>query len=177
VLAAADELDVVVASPAVVFGPAPMGSNSMRFLERVVRGRLGPLSPPGSLSVVGLADAADGILLALRRGIRARRYLLCESAWRLHDLFRLASRLAGRSGPRIRLNGAAWRSVVATLELVDRWFLRGSSTPEALELLGYHFRFKARRAREELGWTPRPIDQVLAETLAWLGGGAGKPRA
>jgi len=170
VLAARDELDVVVASPAVVFGPGERGSNSLHFLGRVVRGTLGPLSPPGSLSVVGLADTADGIVLALDRGVRARRYLLCESTWKLHSLLKLASNLVGRAGPRMCLPQTAWRAFVATYRWVDRLFPMTRATPEALELLGFHFRFQARRAREELGWSPRPFAQVLAETLAWIRG-------
>jgi dihydroflavonol-4-reductase len=41
-------------------------------------------------------------------------------------------------------------------------------TPTALELLGLHFRYDSSRAREELGWRPRPLDEVLLETATWL---------
>lgn len=168
VLAATSELDVVVASPAVVFGPTPRGSNTLRFLGRVARGALGPLSPPGSLSVVGLADAAEGIALALERGARGRRYLLSESTWTLLDLLRLASEAFGRAGPRWRLGAGAWSVLVAGAELVDRLRPMEHATPEALRLLGLHFRFRARAAREELGWSPRAFTAVLSETAGWM---------
>ena len=41
-------------------------------------------------------------------------------------------------------------------------------TPQTLRLLGVHFRFHATRAREELGWSPRPFEDVLRETVAFL---------
>jgi len=165
-LAAAHSRDVVVASPAVVFGCSRAASNSRHFVARAVGGRLGPLCPPGSLSVVGLADAARGIELVLDRGQRGRRYLLAESAWSLRDLLGLACRLAGRRPPRWVVPGGAWRALVALARLGDRLVPSVRATPEALALLGLHFRFEARRARAELGWSPRPFPDVLAEVVA-----------
>jgi len=173
-LDASRKRDVVVASPAVVFGLSGAGSNSTHFLGRVVRGTLGPLTPPGSLSVVGLDDTAEGICAVLARGVRGRRYLLAESAWRLHDLLGLACSLAGRPRPRASVPRSAWRLLVAAAALADRLVPSERATPEALSLLGMHFRFRAARARAELGWTPRPIAEVLREILAAL---AAKERA
>lgn len=165
-LEAAAELDLVVASPAVVFGASGERSNSTHFLERVRRGTLGPLCPPGSLSVVGLEDAADGILRVLAHGRRARRYLLSESAWTLRDLLRLASRLVGRPGPRAAVPPSAWSALVAGARAWNRLRPSERATPEALALLGMHFRFEARRARSELGWGPRSFEDVLRQVLA-----------
>lgn len=167
-LSASSALDVVVASPAVVFGSSGTASNSLHFLRRVVRGKLGPLSPPGSLSVVSLADAAAGILLVLDRGARGQRYLLAESAWRLRDLLALASELAGRVGPRVCLPPFLWRKLVLAAALTERVVPSVRATSEALALLGLHFRFRAARARDELGWVPRPFSEVLAEILLAL---------
>ncbi len=166
VQAAAGELDVVVASPAVVFGRSPSGSNSQHFLERVVRGRLGPFSPPGSLTVVGLADTAEGILRVLAGGVRGRRYLLAESSWRLHELLGLACELVGRPRPRACLAPGPWRLLVRAVALAEGLVPSERVTSEALALLGLHFRFRATRARAELGWTPRPFPELLREILA-----------
>jgi dihydroflavonol-4-reductase len=168
VLGERDSLDVVVASPAVVFGATGSGSNSLHFLRRVLRGTLGPLSPPGSISVVGLTDAAEGILAVLQGGARGRRYLLSESAWRLHELLSLACRCAGRPPPRGSVPPALWRALVGAAALVDRFAPSERATPEALALLGLHFRYRARRARTELGWAPRPFADTLGEIIAAL---------
>jgi dihydroflavonol-4-reductase len=173
VLGASAALDVVVASPAVVFGVSGSASNSLHFLRRVLRGTLGPLSPPGSISVVGLADAAQGILLALERGARGRRYLLGESAWRLHELLSFACRIAGRTPPRGVVPRPLWRVLVGAATVADLVAHSERATPEALALLGLHFRFRARRARAELGWTPRPFAEVLGEVIAALRAGGG----
>jgi dihydroflavonol-4-reductase len=174
VMAAGDALDVVVASPAVVFGAGGGASNSLHFLRRVLRGTLGPLSPPGSISVVGLADAAEGILAVLERGVRGRRYLLSESAWRLHELLALACRSAGRPPPRAAMPLSLWRALVGAAAVLDRVVPSERATPEALALLGLHFRYRARRARAELGWTPRPFAQVLGEIVTAIRASEGR---
>jgi len=168
VLAARDTLDVVVASPAVVFGAAGSASNSLHFLRRVLRGTLGPLSPPGSISVVCLTDAAEGIIAVLESGVRGQRYLLSESAWRLHELLALACRCAGRPEPRGSVPLPLWRALVGVAALADRVVHSERATPEALALLGLHFRFRARRARADLGWAPRPFAHCLGEIIAAL---------
>jgi len=172
VLSAAGELDAVVASPAVVFGVSGGASNSLHFLRRLLRGTLGPLSPPGSISVVGLADAAQGIVSVLERGARGRRYLLSESAWRLHDLLTLACRLAGRAPPRGTVPRVLWSALVGATAILDRIAPSDRATPEALALLGLHFRFRSRRARAELGWSPRPFQEVLGSIVTELAAGA-----
>ena len=168
VLATRAELDVVVASPAVVFGRSGAGSNSLHFLRRVVRGTLGPLSPPGSLTVVGLADAAEGIVAVLERGERGLRYVLGESAWGLHELLGLACELAGSRPPIARMPPFLWRGVVGVAAVAERLVASERATPEALALLGMHFRFRAERARARLGWAPRPFREVLGDVVADL---------
>jgi dihydroflavonol-4-reductase len=163
--AAAQALDVVVASPAVVFGFSGAGSNSQHFVSRALRGRLGPVSPPGSLTVVGLDDAVRGIQLVLERGVRGRRYLLGESSWRIHDLIALVCDLGARKRPLGVVPPLLWRSVVAAASAADRIRPLRRATPEALRLLGLHFRFLSRHARAELGWSPRPFPAVLLEIV------------
>src|SRR5262249_48853226 len=86
---AARELDVVVVNPGAIFGPAERKSNTLAFLRKLASGH-GPLAaPPGSISVLGIVDAASGTLAALERGRRGERYVLVESFLRTRDVFRL----------------------------------------------------------------------------------------
>jgi len=168
VLGAARELDVVVVNPGAIFGPGHAGPNTVRFLEGIARRRTGPFAPPGTLSVVGRGDVVDGCLLALERGDPGQRYLLCASSLSILELFALAARELGVPAPRWRLGRRSWRWVCAGMGLVDRVFDPTPASPQALRMLGTHFAFDAARAREELGWKPRPFEGVLRETIAWL---------
>jgi dihydroflavonol-4-reductase len=168
VLSANGRPEVVVVNPGAVFGPSPEPTNTTRFLLSVAGGPLPPPAPPGSLSVVGVDDVAEGIRLALARGRPGRRYLLSESSWRLRDLMALVQGELGGRRPWASVPAPLWRLVVAGARLVDRVRPLRVASPQALRLLGVHYRFDTRRAREELGWEPSPFPEVLRTTLTWM---------
>lgn len=167
-LEAARELDLVVVNPGAIFGTSSRAPNTIKFLHKLAHGPWIPFTPPGSLSVVGVRDVAEGCVLALERGARGRRYLLCESAWTSLESFQLAARLLGVRAPTSSAPNALWKSIelgARALELVAPPKLL---TPTAVRMLGAHFRFDSRRARTELGWSPAPFESVLRETIAAL---------
>lgn len=167
VLSSAAEFDVVVVNPGAVFGAGPALPNSARFLQRLAARKI-PLAPPGSIAAVGVADVAEGILLALERGRRGRRYLLTAENLTHHELLARAAALLGVRAPLFRAPRLAWRLAAALAEPWDRLHPAEDATPQALRMLAAHFRFDSRRARTELGWRPRPVDEVLADTLQAL---------
>ena len=168
VLAERGSLDVVAVNPGAIFGPVERASNTARFVRRVAEGRSPWFAPPGTVSVVGLDDAAEGTLLALDRGRRGERYLLVESSLTALELFRAIARAVGARPARWRVPRALWPAVVLAARVVDRVRPLELTPPQALVMLGCDLRFDARKAREELGWRPRPFDEVLAATVEGL---------
>ena len=176
-LAAAGELDLRVVNPGAIFGPSPRPANTARFLQKIAAGALGPIAPPGVMSLVSLRDVATGIRLALERGRAGRRYLLCESYLSMKDLFRRVQAMLGLRPTRFALPRSLWSAAVAATRVVDAVRPLELMTPQALKALGVEWRFTGARARSELGWTPAPFEAVLAETLEHLGlTGAADPR-
>jgi dihydroflavonol-4-reductase len=167
-LAVSRQLDVVVVNPGAIFGSGPVPTNTTLFLRRVAEGRVGPVAPPGSISAVGVDDVADGIARALERGRRGARYILAEQNLTLRELLASAARVLGASPPRATAPRGLWRAGCALAVPWDRLHPARDATPQALRMLGAHFRFDARRAREELGWSPRPFAEVLAATVEEL---------
>lgn len=167
--AVTDQLDVVVVNPGAIFGlasrPSRGLSNTGRFLQRLAARRLGPFAPPGTIAVVGVEDVADGILLALERGERGRRYLLTESSVTVEELEGSAAALLGVPPPRARVPRFLWRLLTIGAGIAERVRPAGELTSCALRHLGVTYRFDATRARTELGWTPRPFAEVLAKTI------------
>lgn len=168
VLAARDELDVVVVNPGAVFGPAPESSNTVRFLREVAAGRKPLAAPPGSIAVVGIRDTALGVLLALERGRRGERYLLVERSLPARELFGLLCGELGQSGVRFSVPRWIWPLVVAGARLVDRLRPLELTPPQALAMLGTRLVFDGAKARRELGWEPQPFAEVLRETVLEL---------
>lgn len=164
-LQAADELDVVVVNPGAIFGPVAEGANTSRFLRAVLSGQGPWLAPPGGLGVVGLDDTVAGTLLALERGRRGERYILVESYHESLDLFRTVAVLGRARAALGTVPAWLWSAVVLGGRVVDRVRPLRLATPQALVMLGRRMCFDARKARQELGWSPRPFDEVLRETL------------
>lgn len=167
-LAAARDLDLVVVNPGAIFGPVERRSNTARFLRQVALGKCPIASPPGTIGVLGIADAADGTLRALDRGRRGERYLLVESWIRTRDLFALAAEILGTRGPWITVPRAAWPLVLLGARIVDRVRPLDLAPPEGLVLLARDLRFDASKARRELGWEPQRFRAVLEDTIASL---------
>jgi dihydroflavonol-4-reductase len=168
VLAAASEIDAVVVNPGAIFGPIERESNTVRTIRRVAAGRSPPILPPGSVGVVGVRDAANGTLLALERGRRGERYLLVESNLTTRELLATIARALGVP-PRGRvLPRAAWSVLTACASAWDRIVPMRFTPPQALTMLGLDLRFDASKARRELGWSPRPFDEVIRETIEHL---------
>ncbi|MDF1798803.1 MAG: NAD-dependent epimerase/dehydratase family protein [Planctomycetota bacterium] len=166
-----DDLDVVVVNPGAIFGEAPTPSNTAHVFQRVEHSPIGRIAAPGSLSAVGVEDVAAGMLLALAKGRRGRRYLLTDENLCLGELVaRIEAAIRpGAPGRRVLKPGrGTWAALVAGARLVDRFHRLEVVTPTALELLGLHFRYDSSRARQELGWSPQSLDLVLAKTASWL---------
>jgi dihydroflavonol-4-reductase len=173
-LDARDQLEVVVVNPSAIFGLAGPRSNSAYFLRRAAAGAV-RIAPPGTVGVVGVEDVADGTLAALERGRSGARYLLSESALSLAGLLDVVAAECGVRGPRARVPGPLWAALGAGAGLVDLLQPLQRLTPQSVRMLGAHFRIRADLAREELGWNPRPIREVLSETLEALGLRAAAP--
>jgi len=168
VLAARDELDVVVASPGAIFGPASGRSNSAHFLARMAAGAV-RLAPPGAVGVVGVRDVAHGCALALERGRRGERYLLVESNLAFLEVIRQVARVCGVREPLGAVPAGPWRGVELLARGVDRVRALDRLTPQALRMLAARFRFDAGKARRELGWSPRPFPAVVRDALEGMG--------
>lgn len=173
-LAMAPVLDIVVVNPGAIFGALPGGergaqrSNTARLVRLVAQGRGPFVAPPGTVSVVGVDDTAQGAVLALDRGRRGERYLLVESWLRSLDLLRLLARELSSRGPVCAVPSIAWPALVAVARSWDRIKPMKLAPPQGLVMLGCHLRFDAAKARKELGWSPRPFIAVLRETIESL---------
>lgn len=167
-LAASKDLDLVVVNPGAIFGPVERRSNTARFIRQVALGK-GPIAaPPGTIGVLGVADAADGVVLALERGRRGQRYVLTESWIRSRDLFEAVAAEFGRRGPWFTVPRAVWPVLVLSARAWDRLFPIDLAPPQGLVMLARDLRFDSSKARRELGWSPRPFAEVLKSTIASL---------
>jgi dihydroflavonol-4-reductase len=63
------------------------------------------------------------------------------------------------------------KTVVGVVELVSK--MRGQPPPitrDVLQILGRYAWYDTSKSRTELGWTPRPLQETLTDTIGWLRG-------
>ena len=168
-LALASPNDVVTVNPGYLIGPEDYDRSVMgQFCHRYWRGRA-PLAPPGGLNVVDVRDVAVGHLLAAEHGRRGQRYILGGEN---HDYRSLMRLMAESAGFRPRLIPGIPRPLFtagAALNEIRGW-LRGREPYPSLahaRLNRYFWFVSSDRARQELGYEPRPVGESLAETYAW----------
>lgn len=150
--AAADGLDAVVVNPTTPVGPEDERPTPTRqMIADVACGKIRAYLGTTGLNVVDVADVARGHVLALEHGRRGERYLLGGVDLTLRELFGLIADAAGRPRPRLRIPYVAAQAAAAC-GLANRHEVRLARLPMF---------FSSEKARSELGYSPRHVQEAL----------------
>lgn len=170
---AAAGLPLVIVQPSVVFGPRDVNSPVGQITRQLVAGRtvLGPRG--GGAAFVHVEDVARGHVLAMEQGRTGESYHLAGPNLGYEELFARVRELAGRG--RVVLLPPGVIRVVATLTAPVEKLLPVPQTMTADSARAGMSTYygDATKAEQELGWSARPIDDGLAETVAAIRAGDG----
>jgi nucleoside-diphosphate-sugar epimerase len=160
-------LPLVIVQPGAVYGP---GDHSVvgGLIRKSAKGRAGPVAfADMGLNAVHRDDVADGILRALDRGRAGEAYVLGGEITTLGAILATAARVAGRHAPRLTMPTALVKAVAPFGALLGPVL---GLPPNIRELVstsdGVTFWAKDDKARAELGYAPRGLEQGLRDTLA-----------
>jgi dihydroflavonol-4-reductase len=162
---AAKGLGVVIVNPSFVLGPwDPNPSGTSNALVRRLLLRRIPGYLDGAINIVDIRDVAKGHLLADERGEEGERYLLTGRNFTLQRLFADLSRIAGVPAPPVRMQG---RLVVAGVSAMELMGFRLPTSVDEVRSGTQWFTYRNDKAREKLGWEPRPHEETLEDTVSW----------
>lgn len=123
------------------------------------------------LEAVGVDDAARALILAAERGNPGERYLISEKMITNADVARIAAEAAGVAPPGKSLP-LAMSYALATMGTVKAR-LRGTDEQlslASLRLMRAEAPVDCAKARRELGWQPRPVEDSIRDSARfWLG--------
>jgi dihydroflavonol-4-reductase len=160
---AAHGLPVVIVNPCFVLGPGgPTGSSNLlvrRFLLRQI-----PAYVDGGLNIVDVRDVAEGHLLAEKRGEVGERYILGGRNFSLDRLFADLARVAGVAPPPVKVPG--WLANAA-FEAGERIGLPLPGSVDEVRSASHWWTYRSTKAKRDLGFTARPHEETLEETVAW----------
>lgn len=161
-------LDAVIINPVFMLGPWDWKPSSGRMLLEVAQGR-GLLAPPGSQHFGDARDVAAGIIAAITAGRPGRRYILGGHHLRFIDAWTLFAEVTGRRPPRGEAPLRVVRLAGRLGDLIAGWLGREgplNSAAASMSLLCQHF--SSARARAELGYTIRPLEQSVEDSWKWF---------
>jgi dihydroflavonol-4-reductase len=162
--------------PAVIVNPStPIGPRDIKptptgkMVLDAAAGRM-PAYVDTGLNVVHVDDVGLGHVLALERGKVGEAYILGGTDLRLEEILAMIDDIMGRGTKRRhRLpRGALW-PVALGMEGAARAFrIEPLVTREMLAMAKKQMFFSSAKAREKLGYAPRPARQALADAIAWF---------
>ncbi len=170
VLRAAEEgFPAVVVCPSGCLGRYDVKAGTGFFLVALARGKL-PYVVDGLLDMVGVEDVAQAHVAAMARGQVGRRYIIAANAVGARELLTRAAQKLGVEAPKKELGLS--EALALNLEQEARCAAARKGAPdipvEFLDMIRFGQRFDARRARDELGFAPAGLEEVLDRACAWF---------
>jgi dihydroflavonol-4-reductase len=168
-LAARDQ-DVVIVAPCGPIGPGDVGPTPTGRLLQSVLTMPVVLAAPTMTNFIDVRDCAEGHVLAAERGVRGETYLLGNRDLWMTDLARMALRAANVKKPIVLAPfGAASLAGRVAKAWSDHVTHRPPLfTPEAVRIARLGLRADCSKAVAALGLPQSPIEDAVADALAWF---------
>lgn len=161
---------VLIASPTMPVGPGDRRlSPPSRLIRDFCNGSI-PARMDCTLNLIDVRDVAEGLIRTMERGVPGRRYLLGGENMTLLELLQLLSRHCRSPVPSIAIPYWAGLAVARISEVWADW-ISGShprATVTGVKLARRIMHFDSSRSRLELGLSPRPVEEALADAVAWM---------
>ena len=170
VLASAREIEteVVCMNPASVQGPG-RATGSARLLLDYLNGQLKAVVD-STISLIDIADCAEGHLLAELRGQPGERYVLSGATVTVREGIGLLNRVTDIERPVRAVPPAVATAAAVIVETVAR--LRGKKPRVCRDLVRtalHGHAYDGSRAARELGLSYTPLEETVRRTVDWFG--------
>jgi len=159
-------LPLTIVMPGLVYGPGDTSGMHTALVD-LLRGRL-PMTPAKTAFCwAHIEDTARGHILAMEQGKPGETYIIAGPRHSFEYAFDLAASIAKVRPPMVHPGPHAMRGMAAAMSGVGRFItLPSAFTPEALRVLAGTTYFGANeKAIRELGFSPRPLEEGMAQTL------------
>ena len=162
-------LNASIVYPSGIFGPHDYGfgliTSSMKMLAE---GKL-PVAIGGTFNAVDVRDLAEGVVACAEKGRQGRTYIMAGECYTFKQLVDMTCQEAGVKGPLCTiplwfLRPFTWLGVMyGKLKKQPPWF-----SAYTIYNLERNNNFSAERAKKELGFHCRPLEETIKDTVEWL---------
>jgi len=168
--AAASGFPLVIGTPTMPIGPhdhnlTPPTAMLRHFLDGRVQMYLDFI-----VNLVDVRDVAAGLILAMERGRTGDRYILGGESISLKKILKLMAAISGRRYLSIPVPGRIAEAAAAVLEFISDHVTHQppSGTAEGVRIALRATELSIAKAQNELGYSPRPVEPALRDTIAYL---------
>lgn len=158
-----------IALPVTIYGPddPSLTGETHKWIARGAM-RVGALADV-NMTFVHVDDCAEALALVAEHGRDGHEYIVAERSVTFREWFTLAARAAGRKPPAAWLPDVLMRGFArAALSSLAGGAMAPPLVREGLAMsVGARWAFRGDKARRDLGWTPRPLEEGLRETMEW----------
>jgi dihydroflavonol-4-reductase len=168
--AARSGFPVVIGTPTMPIGPHDHNLTPPTAMLRHFLGGRFQVYLDFIVNLVDVRDVAAGLVLAMERGQAGHRYLLGGESIPLKKILRLVTAISGGSRLHMPVPGGVAKMAAAVLEFISDHVTRRppSGTAEGVRIALRATGLSSKKAESELGYTARPIEPALRETLTYL---------
>lgn len=160
-------LPVVIVNPCIVIGPGDPGRSSTTLIEGVANGN--PFYPPGSNAFIDVRDVSETLIrLVDEMEQEGERFVLVGEHRSFRNVMERIAQSLGKGAPNIEagrfLLEGAWRSE----EAIRLFSGRAPKITKQTARNGLRdMSFSAAKAEERFGFSPRSIDDAIANACAF----------
>ena len=170
VLRAAQEgLDAVVVHPSGILGPYDRSGNHLvQMVAEYLHGTL-PACVKGGYDFVDVRDVADAVISSINNGISGESYLCTNQYYEVQQLFQMLQKITGRKPAKTMVPMWFSKLMVYFHQNYRNPFLQPPlTTSYELYSIPEKITFSHQKAKKQLHYTPRPIEETLLDTAQWL---------
>jgi nucleoside-diphosphate-sugar epimerase len=160
---------IVIVESGGVYGPEDH-SVVGELLELYARGRL-PVLPDRDTAFtwVYVDDIAEGHILAAEKGRIGESYIMGYQPLALGQFADVWAKVSGRPKIKLKIPSALVRPSWPLMALIEKVIpLPALLSGEAARSAGTTWLVSCKKAQEELGWAPRPVEEGMRLTFDWV---------
>lgn len=161
---------IMIVNPTLPIGPGDWGRSppTQMMLDFCLGKRSAYLD--GDLNLMDVRDIAAGMIAAMEKGRLGVRYLLGAENWSIQAVFAYLAKLTGLPEPRWRVPYPVALTAAYVSEFISDAITGRipAATVTGVKLTRRRMHFDASRSLAELGITPRPASESIAETVRWF---------
>ncbi len=161
-------LPLVIVQPGAIYGPGDTSGLRTMFIDYLQQ-HLPAIPAKTAFSWGYIEDVAQAHVLAMERGQAGESYIICGPSHTLTEVFELAQQITGIPAGRLHPGPGLLKAAAGVMTVVGRIAPRlpAHLTAEGLRVLaGVTYLGSNAKARRELGYAPRPLEEGLRQTLS-----------